>query len=157
MSAVRTLVAALFAGAALAACGGGSSGTGPTAASDRAPATVPSPAAPPAPGTAPPAVAGAADAVVAVVPTRASTSLALETHASGTRLWVANADGDTVAVMRADDGALEAEVVVGRAPRAVAVASDGRVWASVQDPPSLVVIDPATLRVVAPTWLESAA
>jgi DNA-binding beta-propeller fold protein YncE len=83
------------------------------------------------------------------LPTLASTSLAFEARATAARVWVANADGDTVAALDATDGVRQAEIVVGRSPRALAIATDGRVWVSVQDPPALVVIDPTTLRIAA--------
>ena len=145
----RLRFAAAVAAVTVAACGsGGGAATAPAAASD-AP-TGPPPAvessAAPAPG---PEAVSAPVAKRVVTPTRASTALALEATLTGVRLWSVHADGDTVAVVDGEDGRIAAEIAVGRGPRAVAVAADGRVWISVQSPPALVVVDPDALRVVA--------
>ena len=52
-----------------------------------------------------------------------------ETRATGNaRLWVVNPDNDSVTVFDAVTNAKLAEVGVGTAPRAIAVAPNGRIW-----------------------------
>ncbi len=64
------------------------------------------------------------------------------------RLWVVNADNDTVSVFDTISLTKLAEIGVGAAPRAVAQASDGRVWVTNKTSATVSVIDPATLKVV---------
>ena len=47
---------------------------------------------------------------------------------TGSRIWVVNPDNDSVTVFDATTRAKLAEVNVGRAPRTLAIAADGRVW-----------------------------
>ena len=83
----------------------------------------------------------------AVQPT-ASSAMALEPRTSGAaRLWVANPDGDTVAVLDTATNARVAEVAVGRQPVSVAVAGDGRIWVVNKGAASISVISPITLAV----------
>lgn len=58
-----------------------------------------------------------------------SSSIAYESRASANaRLWVVNPDNDSMTVFDAVTRAKLAEVAVGRAPRTLAIAGDGRVW-----------------------------
>lgn len=130
-----------------AGCGGGGGSGGPgTDVAGVTLSTTPSATSTPA---ATPPVDPTPTASKEVTPTRVSSGLALEPRESGSRLWSVNPDGDTVAALDAGDGRVIAEVQVGRAPRAVAVATDGRIWVAVQGEPALVGVDPATLRVAA--------
>jgi YVTN family beta-propeller protein len=79
----------------------------------------------------------------------ASSSITVERRGNVDRVWVANPDSDTVSVIDPVTRGRIAEIATGRAPRAVAVAPDGRVWVVNRDAASLSVIDAATLRVVA--------
>jgi len=79
----------------------------------------------------------------------ASSNLAVEPRTAGERVWAVNPDNDSVAVIEVATRRRVAEIAVGRAPRALAIAPDGRVWVSNRDAASLSVIDPAALRVVA--------
>ena len=86
----------------------------------------------------------------AAAPGRASASsaLALETRSGlSARLWVANPDNDSVAVVDTATNARVAEVPVGMSPRSVAVAPDGRVWVVNKASASISIINPGTLAV----------
>lgn len=77
-----------------------------------------------------------------------SGKLAWETPASGNpRVWVVNADGDTVSVFDAVSLNKLGEVAVGAAPRSAALAPDGRLWVVNRDGASLSLIDTRTLAV----------
>jgi len=89
------------------------------------------------------------DAPAAPRAATSSSNLAVERRGTLERLWAVNPDNDTVAVLDPGTRQRIAEIAVGRAPRSVAVAPDGRVWVANRDGPSLSVIDPATLRVIA--------
>jgi DNA-binding beta-propeller fold protein YncE len=144
----RAVALAMAVLAAAGGCGGGTGGPsadGP-AGGGAPPAAAPIDAATPAAVT---PVTPISEAPTPALPTRASSSLALEVRATGPRAWVAHPDGDTVAALSTEDGRVEAEIAVGASPRAIAVATDGRIWASVQDPPRLAVVDPVSLQVVA--------
>ena len=79
----------------------------------------------------------------------ASSALALEARAGASaRLWVANPDTDTVAVIDTATRARVAEVPVGASPRSVAVAPDGRIWVTNKGDATISIISPATLAVV---------
>lgn len=60
-------------------------------------------------------------------PTQSST-LAVGDDAGVRRLWSVNPDADTVTVIRAGDGAKEAELAVGENPRGIARDANGRYW-----------------------------
>ncbi len=78
----------------------------------------------------------------------ASATLALQQPATGNaRLWVVNADNDTVSVFDAVTRAKLAEVAVGAAPRTLAVAPSGMVWVTNKQGASVTVIDPATFAI----------
>lgn len=78
-----------------------------------------------------------------------SMSIAIEPHVSGERIWVVNPDNDTVSVMSAATNALLAEIAVGTAPRAIAIAPDGRIWVTNKASASISIINPSTLSVAA--------
>ncbi len=64
------------------------------------------------------------------------------------RVWVANADHDSVSVIRLGDGQLLAEISVGLRPTSLALAGDGLVYVVNKDAASVSLIDPDTLAVV---------
>jgi YVTN family beta-propeller protein len=63
------------------------------------------------------------------------------------RLWVANPDTDTVAVLDTGSNARVAEIAVGSQPRSVAVAPDGRIWVVNKNAATLSIVNPATMAV----------
>ena len=64
------------------------------------------------------------------------------------RLWVVNQDNDTVSVFNtASNNAKLAEIAVGKSPRAIAVAPDGRIWVTNKAAATISVINPTTLQV----------
>lgn len=67
---------------------------------------------------------------------------------STNRLWVVNQDNDTVSVFNTSTNAKLAEVIVGKSPRAIAIAPDGRVWVSNKGAATISIINPTTLQVV---------
>jgi YVTN family beta-propeller protein len=78
----------------------------------------------------------------------ASGATALEARANASaRLWVANPDNDSVAVVDTATNARVAEIAVGTSPRSVAVAPDGRIWVVNKASATLSIVDPATLAV----------
>jgi YVTN family beta-propeller protein len=87
----------------------------------------------------------------------ASSALALETRTgASTRLWVANPDSDSVAVIDTGTNARVAEIAVGGSPRSVAIAPDGRVWVTNKNTASISILNPATLSVAATVALPRA-
>ena len=87
----------------------------------------------------------------------ASSALAVETRVNAPgRVWVANPDTDTVAVIDSATNTRTAEVAVGRSPRSVAVAGDGRIWVANKDAATLSIVSPATLAVVQTVNLPAA-
>ena len=84
-----------------------------------------------------------------VRPPNASSAMALETRAgASSRLWVANPDGNSVAVVDMATQARVAEIAVGNSPRGVAMAPDGRVWVVNKGDASISILSPASLAVV---------
>lgn len=78
----------------------------------------------------------------------ASGTMLLEQPASGNaRLWVVNADNDSVTAFDAVTRAKLGEVAVGSGPRAIARASNGMLWVTNKFSASVSVIDPATRTV----------
>ena len=78
----------------------------------------------------------------------ASGSLLVETPASGNpRLWVVNADNDSVSAFDTVSYARLGEVTVGTAPRSIALAPNGLLWVANKQSATLSVIDPATRAV----------
>ena len=77
-----------------------------------------------------------------------SASIAYETRSGApSRLWVVNADNDSVSVFDATTRARVAEIAVGAAPRTLAIAPDGAVWVTNKQSASISVISAATLAV----------
>jgi YVTN family beta-propeller protein len=77
-----------------------------------------------------------------------SASIAYETRSGTTaRVWVVNADNDSVSVFDAATRARVAEIAVGAAPRSLAIAPDGAVWVTNKQGASVSVISAATLAV----------
>jgi YVTN family beta-propeller protein len=77
-----------------------------------------------------------------------STRTAFQERAGDTSLlWVVNADNDSVTAIDASSNLKVAEIAVGTAPKSVAVAPDGRIWATIHEPASIAIIDPATMSV----------
>lgn len=64
------------------------------------------------------------------------------------RVWVVNADGDSVSVFDAASLTKLGEVAVGTSPRSAALAPDGSLWVVNKEAASLSVIDTSTLMVV---------
>lgn len=78
----------------------------------------------------------------------ASQAMALETRlGASTRLWVANPDSDSVAVIDTATNTRLAEISVGKSPRSVAVAPDGRIWVVNKGATSISIINASTLAV----------
>ncbi len=85
----------------------------------------------------------------ATASSRASSSVALEPRSGASaRLWVVNADNDSVSVFDTAGNTKLAEVAVGSAPRSIAVAADGRVWVTNKLGSSISMLSPNTLAVV---------
>ena len=73
----------------------------------------------------------------------ASSSIAYEDRASANdRLWIANQDNDTVSIFDAVTRAKLAEANVGRAPRTLAIAADGRVWVANAEAATITILRP---------------
>lgn len=73
----------------------------------------------------------------------ASTSIAYESRPGGNaRLWVVNPDNNSVTVFDAITRAKLAEINVGRAPRTLAIAGDGRVWVANTEAATLTILRP---------------
>jgi large repetitive protein len=76
-----------------------------------------------------------------------SSNMAVSSNNGLKRLWVVNQDNDTVSVFNTDTETKLAEIAVGKSPRSIAVAPDGRVWVSNKMDSSLSVLNPSTLQV----------
>ena len=77
---------------------------------------------------------------------RASSAIMLEARSGNAgRLWVVNADNDSVSVFNAVTNAKLAELQVGADPRTLAVAPDGRIWVVNKRGASISVIEPSGL------------
>ena len=74
-----------------------------------------------------------------------SSSIAVETAAQGGRVWVVNADNNTVSVFNGATRAKLAEISVGDSPRSLAISPAGEVWVVNKLSASISVINPATL------------
>ncbi len=80
---------------------------------------------------------------------RSSSAILVEPRASGApRLWVVNPDNDSVSVLDTAMNVRLAEIGVGKHPRTLALAPDGRVWVANEAGASLSVISPVSLTVV---------
>lgn len=99
-------------------------------------------------------------AVAAPATTRApaaSSAMALEARpGASARLWVVNPDTDTVAVIDTATNARVAEIAVGKSPRSVAIAPDGRVWVTNKGAATISIINASTLAVVQTVTLARA-
>ncbi|MGH8576885.1 MAG: PKD domain-containing protein, partial [Gammaproteobacteria bacterium] len=87
-------------------------------------------------------------------PPTVSMSIAYEGNRD--RVWNVNPDNDTATVFDALTEIKVAEVAVGRRPRSVAVAPDGRIWVANQQSASISIIAPDTLQVVQTVDLPAA-
>jgi YVTN family beta-propeller protein len=87
-----------------------------------------------------------------------SSSSAVEQRTSGSpRLWIANPDNDSVAVIDLGTNARVAEIPVGKNPFAVAMNPNGTVWVTNRRGDSISVIDPASLAVTKQIWQQNVA
>jgi YVTN family beta-propeller protein len=84
----------------------------------------------------------------ASAPRHASALLVEPRSNASARLWVANPDTNTVAVVDTVTRTRVAEIAVGSAPRSLARAPNGQVWVVNRDSASISVIDPGSLAVV---------
>ncbi len=77
-----------------------------------------------------------------------SSTIAFEPRSGGnSRVWVVNQDNDSVTAFDAITRAKVAEIAVGTAPRAIALAPDGALWVTNKQSASISVINPAMLAV----------
>jgi len=80
--------------------------------------------------------------LTAAKPTKSS-SIAYEPRTgANSRLWIVNPDNDSVTVFDAVTRTKLAEVNVGRAPRTLAIAGDGRVWVANAEAATLTILRP---------------
>lgn len=80
---------------------------------------------------------------------RSSSALLHEARSGASaRVWVANPDGNSVAVVDAATNTRVAEVAVGASPRSLARAGNGQVWVVNRGAASISVVDAGTLAVV---------
>ncbi|MFM2450511.1 MAG: hypothetical protein RIS44_2961 [Pseudomonadota bacterium] len=78
-----------------------------------------------------------------------SSNIVIETPATGNaRLWVVNQDNDSITAFDAVTRAKLGDVIVGAAPRSIAVAPNGLLWVSNKDSATVSVVDPASRSVV---------
>ena len=90
-------------------------------------------------------------------PPRSSSTVAYETRSpANSRVWLVNQDNDTVSVFDAVTNSKAAEIVVGAAPRSVAIAPDGRIWVVNRDSASISIVSPSTLTVAQTVTLARA-
>jgi large repetitive protein len=76
-----------------------------------------------------------------------SGNMAISTTNGNNRIWVVNQDNDTVSVFNSDTNTKLAEIAVGKSPRAIAIAPDGRIWISNKAAATISIISPTTLQV----------
>ena len=86
--------------------------------------------------------------LTARAPSVSSSLVARQPAAGNPQAWVVNADNNSVSVLDVVARTRLAEITVGTAPRALAIAPDGRVWVANKQSWSISVIDPNTLSVV---------
>lgn len=80
--------------------------------------------------------------LTATKPTASSSIVYEDRSSANDRLWVVNPDNDSVSVFDAVTRAKLAEVNVGRAPRTLAIAADGRVWVANADAATISILNP---------------
>ena len=95
-------------------------------------------------------------AATANAPRASSTMLIEPRNGASARLWVVNADNDSVSVFDTATNARLAEIAVGAAPRSIARAADGSLWVTNRDGASISVISASTLAVTRTTALARA-
>ncbi len=77
-----------------------------------------------------------------------SSNIAYESRSgAGDRVWVVNQDNSSISVFDAASNAKLAEITVGAAPRALAIAPNGEVWVTSRQLARISVINPSTLTV----------
>ena len=82
-------------------------------------------------------------------PPSVSGNLAIEDRAGvHDRLWVVNQDNDSVSVIDTATNTQIAEIHVGSAPRALAIAPGGEIWVTNKQSATISVIDPSSLAVI---------
>ena len=86
-------------------------------------------------------------ATTAQAPVQSGALLLEPVSGANARLWVVNADNDTVSVFDSVTRNKLAEVPVGTAPRTLALAADGTVWVTNKAAASISIISPGTLAV----------
>jgi len=79
--------------------------------------------------------------LTATKPTSSSSIVYGDRSSANDRLWVVNPDNDSVTVFDAVTRAKLAEVNVGRAPRTLAIAADGRVWVANADAATISILN----------------
>jgi YVTN family beta-propeller protein len=84
----------------------------------------------------------------ATTPTRSSTVVYDAGDGGGARVWCVNVDNDSITAIDAATLTKLAEISVGRHPRTLAQAPDGRIWVACQDDDTIDIVDPATQAVV---------
>ncbi|GBD47840.1 galactose oxidase-like domain-containing protein [Methylopila sp. Yamaguchi] len=72
------------------------------------------------------------------------------------RLWIANPDNDSVAVLDLGTNTRVAEIKVGASPQSLAIAPNGKVWVVNRDSATVSIIDPMSLGVVKTIALPTA-
>ena len=77
-----------------------------------------------------------------------SSSLVFESRDAGDRVWNVNPDNNSVSVFEAISNTKVAEILVGREPRTLGIAPDGRVWVTNLADASISIIDQGTLTVI---------
>lgn len=76
-----------------------------------------------------------------------SSSIAVETAGQGGRVWVVNADNNSVSVFNGTTRTKLAEFAVGEAPRAIAISPAGEVWVANKLAATISVINPANYSI----------
>jgi YVTN family beta-propeller protein len=80
-------------------------------------------------------------------PTTARPTNSSNLGVSAGRIWVANADADTISVFAASTSQKLAEIAVGSTPRTLGFAADGSAWVTNEQSGTISVVSPVTLSV----------